>query len=89
MFIRTPSDAYRAANSFVWEARPARNTADVGKSGSGSNTAKVEMFTIDPPPCSTIVGVTCRAIRATLSRYTSMPVCHSSSLISSRSPFGP
>ena len=55
LFIRTPSAAYFVLNILANAARPARKTADVGKSASGSNTANVEMLTIDPSahdPCS-------------------------------------
>jgi len=70
-------------------ASAARNTPEVGNSGSGSNTANVEILTMVPPPRAHMWGVTRRVGRITLSRYVSMPTCHSSSEISSTGPFGP
>jgi hypothetical protein len=68
LFMRTLSAAYLSANSLVNAARPARNTPEVGNTGSGSNAAKVEMLMIVPPPCFTISGATSRAGRTALSR---------------------
>ena len=48
LFMRMSFAAYLSAKSFVKEASPARKTAEVGKAGSGSKAAKVEMFTIAP-----------------------------------------
>ena len=39
LFMRKPSAAYWSAQSLVKAASPARNTPEVGKAASGSNTA--------------------------------------------------
>ena len=68
LFIRTLSGAYVSANSLVKAASPARNTPEVGKTGSGSKAAKVEMLMIEPARCACMTGATSRVGRITFIR---------------------
>ena len=65
LFIRILSGAYLSAKSLVNAASPARNTPDVGKAASGSNTAYVEILMINPDLCFRMMGVTRRVGRIT------------------------
>ncbi|MNO10049.1 hypothetical protein D3C81_2336620 [compost metagenome] len=52
----------------VKDARPARNTAEVGNIALGSKAQAVEMLMITPFFCRCMSGVTRRVGRITLSR---------------------
>ena len=52
-----------SAKTLVKAASPARNTPEVGNIGLGSKVQAVEMLTIAPPFCATMIGVTSRVGR--------------------------
>ena len=58
LFILILYLAYSFENNFVNEDKLARNTLEVGKTGSGSKVAKLEIFIIEPFFCFFIIGVT-------------------------------
>lgn len=63
LFIRMPAGPYRSAKSFTKALSPARSAEETGKASDGSTAPKVEMFTMAPPPCRSMSGVTRRARR--------------------------
>ena len=50
------------------DANPALKIPEVGKTGSGSKVANVDIFIIDPNFCFCIIGVTSRTERITFKR---------------------
>jgi len=55
----------------------------------GSTTQALEMLTMDPAFCWTMMGATRRTARTTFKKYMSRPKCHCASVNSSNGPLGP